>query len=144
MPSQVRAEINVTPLVDVCLVLLIIFMVVTPLIEAGLLELAEAPSPEPWPAETVRSRVTLAFGASRRDLRGRRSRPALAGRTRGAPPSAARGEPPARDRAPRRPPPPLRRGQARVADDTGRRAPVRRPRRGAAFSGGTAMIGNAS
>lgn len=62
MPSQVRAEINVTPLVDVCLVLLIIFMVVTPLIEAGLVELAEAPSPEPWPAETVRSRVTLAFG----------------------------------------------------------------------------------
>jgi biopolymer transport protein ExbD len=28
---QPRAEINVTPLVDVCLVLLIIFMVVTPL-----------------------------------------------------------------------------------------------------------------
>jgi len=30
---DVRAEINVTPLVDVCLVLLIIFMVVTPLID---------------------------------------------------------------------------------------------------------------
>ena len=30
-----RSEINVTPLVDVCLVLLIIFMVVTPLLQAG-------------------------------------------------------------------------------------------------------------
>jgi len=33
--STVRSEINVTPLVDVCLVLLIIFMVVTPLINNG-------------------------------------------------------------------------------------------------------------
>jgi biopolymer transport protein ExbD len=32
----VRAEINVTPLVDVVLVLLIIFMVVTPLIASGI------------------------------------------------------------------------------------------------------------
>lgn len=62
MTSQIRAEINVTPLVDVCLVLLIIFMVVTPLIEAAHVELPEAPSPWPWPAETARSKVTLAFG----------------------------------------------------------------------------------
>lgn len=33
--GSVRSEINVTPLVDVCLVLLIIFMVVTPIIQAG-------------------------------------------------------------------------------------------------------------
>ena len=33
--GQVRAEINVTPLVDVVLVLLIIFMVVTPMIARG-------------------------------------------------------------------------------------------------------------
>lgn len=33
---EVRAEINVTPLVDVVLVLLIIFMVVTPLIASGI------------------------------------------------------------------------------------------------------------
>ena len=31
----VKSEINVTPLVDVCLVLLIIFMVVTPMLQAG-------------------------------------------------------------------------------------------------------------
>jgi biopolymer transport protein TolR len=62
MKSQIRAEINVTPLVDVCLVLLIIFMVVTPLIEASHVELPEAPSPGPWPAEPSRSRVTLGFG----------------------------------------------------------------------------------
>ena len=31
----VRSDINVTPLVDVCLVLLIIFMVVTPMLQSG-------------------------------------------------------------------------------------------------------------
>src|ERR1041384_6130861 len=34
-PPDVKADINVTPLVDVVLVLLIIFMVVTPMIAAG-------------------------------------------------------------------------------------------------------------
>jgi biopolymer transport protein ExbD len=33
--GEVRSEINVTPLVDVCLVLLIIFMVITPLLARG-------------------------------------------------------------------------------------------------------------
>jgi biopolymer transport protein ExbD len=33
-PTQ-RSEINVTPLVDVCLVLLVIFMIVTPLLTQG-------------------------------------------------------------------------------------------------------------
>ena len=32
----IRSEINVTPLVDVCLVLLIIFMVVTPMLQTGI------------------------------------------------------------------------------------------------------------
>jgi biopolymer transport protein TolR len=33
--DEVKADINVTPLVDVCLVLLIIFMVVTPMLQKG-------------------------------------------------------------------------------------------------------------
>ncbi len=38
---MLRSEINVTPLVDVCLVLLIIFMVVTPMMVNGPVELPE-------------------------------------------------------------------------------------------------------
>jgi biopolymer transport protein TolR len=34
-PDEVQGGINVTPLVDVCLVLLIIFMVVTPMLQNG-------------------------------------------------------------------------------------------------------------
>jgi biopolymer transport protein TolR len=34
-PDEVQGGINVTPLVDVCLVLLIIFMVVTPMLQSG-------------------------------------------------------------------------------------------------------------
>lgn len=33
--NEVKGDINVTPLVDVCLVLLIIFMVVTPMLQQG-------------------------------------------------------------------------------------------------------------
>lgn len=43
--GNVESNINITPLVDVCLVLLIIFMVVTPLLNQGL-ELPLAWSPE--------------------------------------------------------------------------------------------------
>src|SRR5215217_1459178 len=34
--AALNADINVTPLVDVCLVLLIIFMVVTPMLQKGI------------------------------------------------------------------------------------------------------------
>ena len=46
--TAVRSEINVTPLVDVCLVLLIIFMVVTPLIYKQVdVQLPKTPGPGP-------------------------------------------------------------------------------------------------
>jgi len=42
-----RAEINVTPLVDVMLVLLIIFMVITPMLQRGKpVQLPQVPTPE--------------------------------------------------------------------------------------------------
>ena len=48
--TAVRSEINVTPLVDVCLVLLIIFMVVTPLLYKQVdVQLPKTPGPGPLP-----------------------------------------------------------------------------------------------
>lgn len=48
--NAVRSEINVTPLVDVCLVLLIIFMVVTPLLQEGVdVQLPETGRPDRLP-----------------------------------------------------------------------------------------------
>ena len=48
--NAVRSEINVTPLVDVCLVLLIIFMVVTPLLMEGKpVQLPQTDQPEKMP-----------------------------------------------------------------------------------------------
>ena len=48
--SALNADINVTPLVDVCLVLLIIFMVVTPMLQKGVpvnLPVTEEPEKTP-------------------------------------------------------------------------------------------------
>jgi biopolymer transport protein ExbD len=56
-----RPEINVTPLVDVCLVILIIFMVVTPLLRPAT-DPPETPAPEPLGSEPPRARVTIALG----------------------------------------------------------------------------------
>ena len=52
-PDEVKGDINVTPLVDVCLVLLIIFMVVTPMLQAGVdVLLPTGPHAEKKPGET--------------------------------------------------------------------------------------------
>jgi biopolymer transport protein ExbD len=49
-PDEIKGDINVTPLVDVCLVLLIIFMVVTPMLQQGVdVLLPEGPHAEKKP-----------------------------------------------------------------------------------------------
>lgn len=51
-PDEVKGDINVTPLVDVCLVLLIIFMVVTPMLQQGVdVLLPDGPHAEKKPGE---------------------------------------------------------------------------------------------
>jgi biopolymer transport protein ExbD len=51
-PDEVKGDINVTPLVDVCLVLLIIFMVVTPMLQSGIdVMLPQGPNAEKKPGE---------------------------------------------------------------------------------------------
>lgn len=50
LEGSVRSEINVTPLVDVCFVLLIIFMVVTPMLQTGVdVALPETQDPAKMP-----------------------------------------------------------------------------------------------
>src|SRR6266545_4755051 len=51
-PDEIKGDINVTPLVDVCLVLLIIFMVVTPMLQQGVdVLLPEGPHAEKKPGK---------------------------------------------------------------------------------------------
>jgi biopolymer transport protein TolR len=58
--SAIRSEINVTPLVDVCLVLLIIFMVVVPVIQAGVpVDLPKTGDAPPMPAEAMQLTVSI-------------------------------------------------------------------------------------
>jgi len=48
--KKVNSDINVTPMVDVMLVLLIIFMVITPMLQKGVsVDLAKVNSPNPMP-----------------------------------------------------------------------------------------------
>ena len=63
--QAVRSDINVTPLVDVCLVLLIIFMVVTPMIvTAQPVQLPKTLNPEKVPAEAKQLAVAIAQDGS--------------------------------------------------------------------------------
>jgi len=55
-PDEVKGDINVTPLVDVCLVLLIIFMVVTPMLDH---HLPEAPEPLTLPKQEDRIQLEM-------------------------------------------------------------------------------------
>jgi biopolymer transport protein ExbD len=61
-----RNEINVTPLVDVCLVLLIIFMVVMPLLNEEVpVRLPYGANPDPKPQGEGQLRLSLAWGSPR-------------------------------------------------------------------------------
>ena len=54
-----RSEINVTPLVDVVLVLLIIFMVLTPVIQMGYLVKVPPKAPANLPPSAVQDQIVL-------------------------------------------------------------------------------------
>jgi biopolymer transport protein ExbD len=63
--SRIRSEINVTPLVDVCLVLLIIFMVVTPMLNDQIaLELPRVSNPDRMPRRGSQISISIPFGAT--------------------------------------------------------------------------------
>ena len=58
--QEVKSTINVTPLVDVCLVLLIIFMVVTPMLQKGVdVALPETKVPEKMPENSKQLDVSV-------------------------------------------------------------------------------------
>ncbi|HYE23982.1 MAG TPA: biopolymer transporter ExbD [Clostridia bacterium] len=68
-----RADINVTPLIDILLVLLIIFMVITPLTPKGLEALVPQPPKDPNQKQTIQTDRTIVVQV----LRGGADRPAL-------------------------------------------------------------------
>lgn len=57
--GTVRSEINVTPLVDVVLVLLIIFMVMTPVVQMGYLVKVPPKAPANIPPSAVQDQIIL-------------------------------------------------------------------------------------
>jgi biopolymer transport protein ExbD len=58
--GQLQSDINVTPLVDVCLVLLIIFMVVTPMLQKGIaVNLPVTNNPEKKPENQDQRLITV-------------------------------------------------------------------------------------
>jgi len=60
--AKVNSNINVTPMVDVMLVLLIIFMVITPMLQKGVsVDLAKVNNPEAMPDADKEDAVTVAI-----------------------------------------------------------------------------------
>jgi biopolymer transport protein TolR len=62
MVADVKSDINVTPLVDVCLVMLIIFMVVTPMLQKGVdVQLPQTNQPEKMPEGQKQLTISMKF-----------------------------------------------------------------------------------
>src|SRR5438105_7387839 len=57
--GSLRSDINVTPLVDVVLVLLIIFMVITPVVQMGYLVKVPPKAPANLPPSAVQDQIIL-------------------------------------------------------------------------------------
>ena len=58
-PDEVKGNINVTPLVDVVLVLLIIFMVITPVVQMGYLVRVPPKAPANLPPSAIQDQIIL-------------------------------------------------------------------------------------
>ena len=66
--GSVKSDINVTPLVDVVLVLLIIFMVITPVVQMGYLVKVPPKAPANLPPSAVQDQIVLRLVAGPRVL----------------------------------------------------------------------------
>ena len=64
--GSMRSDINVTPLVDVVLVLLIIFMVITPVIQMGYLVRVPPKAPANLPPSAIQDQIVLRLATNNR------------------------------------------------------------------------------
>ncbi len=66
--GSTMSSINVTPLVDVVLVLLIIFMVITPVVQMGYLVRVPPPAPSNLPPSAIQDQIIIRLASTDRVL----------------------------------------------------------------------------